>query len=66
MVNQLKTLAEYQEAIATKGKLVVVDFTATWCPPCQRIGPIFVAIAEEHGDAVLMVKVDVDENAEGA
>ena len=66
MVKSLATLAEFNETIATKDKLVVVDFTATWCPPCQRIGPIFVSIAEELGDAVVMVKVDVDANAEAS
>ena len=66
MVKTLATLAEYQETIKTEGKLVVVDFTASWCPPCQMIGPKFVAMAEEHGDSVVMVKVDVDDNADAA
>ena len=65
MVAQLKTKAEFDQCLADAGdKLVVVDFTATWCPPCQMIGPKFVALAEELGDAVVMVKVDVDENGE--
>merc|ERR1712086_413705 len=67
MVKQLKTLAEFDEIkSASADKLVVIDFTATWCPPCQMIGPKFVAMAEEFGDAVIMVKIDVDENAEAA
>jgi thioredoxin len=44
---------------------VVVDFTATWCGPCQRIAPVFTALAEENPE-VCFVKVDVDENEEVA
>ena len=63
-VPQLKTKAEFDEALKAAGdKLVVVDFTATWCGPCQRIAPVFVKMAEEMGD-VVFVKVDVDENDE--
>jgi len=40
---------------------VIVDFTATWCGPCQRIGPEFVKMAEQYPDCVF-VKVDVDDN----
>ena len=65
----LADLAAFNAAIeATKngGKPLVIDFTATWCPPCQRIGPIFAAKATEYADSLVLKKVDVDANAEAA
>merc|ERR1711924_510893 len=63
-VEMLKTKVDFDAAVAGD-KLVVVDFTASWCGPCQRIAPIFAKLAEEMPD-VVFVKVDVDENEETA
>ncbi|CAA7024528.1 unnamed protein product [Microthlaspi erraticum] len=41
-------------------KLVVIDFTATWCPPCRFIAPVFVEMAKNNLDVVFF-KIDVDE-----
>merc|ERR1712232_135711 len=59
----LSNKAEFDELIANESKLVVIDFTATWCPPCRMIGPIFAKMADENPD-VAFVKVDVDEMAD--
>ena len=42
------------------GRLLAVDFTATWCGPCQQIGPRFEAMAAEWPN-VVFAKVDVDD-----
>ncbi|CAG9575539.1 unnamed protein product [Danaus chrysippus] len=58
--------AHFQSEMANAGtKLVVVDFTATWCPPCQRIAPFFEQLPAQFPRAVFL-KVDVDRCAETA
>ena len=46
--------------LLTKHARIIVDFTATWCGPCKRIGPVFEKLASET-KGLTFVKVDVDE-----
>ena len=41
---------------------MIVDFSATWCPPCQQLKPIFEKLAEDFRGRIDFVTVDVDEN----
>ncbi len=43
---------------------VLVDFWATWCNPCRMQAPILHEFAEEMGEKVKILKVDVDVNQE--
>ena len=46
-------------------KIVVIDFSASWCGPCKMIAPLYEQLSEQV-DNVIFVKVDVDENPETA
>merc|ERR1712243_329195 len=43
------------------GKLVVVNFSATWCGPCKRMAPIFEAMSSRFFHRVVFLTVDVDD-----
>jgi len=40
----------------------VVDFFATWCPPCKMLAPVFAKVSEEYGNKLGFYKVNIDEN----
>lgn len=43
---------------------VLVDFSATWCGPCQRQYPLVEKFAKEYGDKIKVCKIDIDDAPE--
>lgn len=43
-----------------RGKVVLVDFWATWCPPCQALMPELQGLAETYAEHLEVVAVSVD------
>jgi thioredoxin 1 len=48
--------------ILNSNQIVLVDFFAVWCGPCKMLAPILKDVKEELGNAIKIVKIDVDKN----
>jgi thioredoxin 1 len=56
------TDADWNTEVLAADKPVLVDFWAEWCGPCRMVSPIVDEIAAEQGEALKVVKLNVDEN----
>ncbi|MFB6617453.1 thioredoxin family protein [Streptomyces sp. NPDC085524] len=48
------------EVLEERGRPVLVEFTADWCPPCRQLAPVLSAVAAEEADRLKVVQLDVD------
>ena len=54
------TTATFDEVVAGSDRPVLVDLWAEWCGPCHALAPVLDEVDELTGDALRIVKVDVD------
>ena len=60
------TDTNFQADVLEADTPVLVDFWAPWCGPCRMVAPVLEEIAGEKGDALKIVKLNVDDNQQTA
>src|SRR5688572_17311433 len=53
---------EFQTSVLDSETPVLVDFWAEWCVPCHMVSPVVEEIGQEKGEALKVVKLNIDEN----
>ena len=61
MQNLAVTDSNFESEVLNSKGLVIVDFWAVWCFPCQMLGPVIEEIASENTN-IKVFKLNVDEN----
>ncbi|MFW6303285.1 MAG: thioredoxin family protein [Candidatus Sumerlaeota bacterium] len=65
VVQDVEGKKAFQKALKDN-TLVLVDFHATWCPPCKKLKPTIHSLAKKYEGKVAVIAVDTDKNAEVA
>ena len=55
--------SNYNDVLA-QNKPMVLDFWATWCGPCRKVGPTIQELADEYEGQVIVGKVNIEEEAD--
>lgn len=63
MLLHLKT-NDFDKEVLQSSQPVLVDFSATWCGPCQMMGPVMEKLAGDFEGKAKVAKVDIDENSD--
>ncbi len=61
LVTQLNE-GNYESFVATRDRLVVIDFYADWCGPCRQLSPVLESIVQDHGSRMLVGKLDIEQH----
>ncbi len=61
MSKEIHSAADFEKEIINYKGYALVDFWATWCPPCRMMAPVLESAEQQLGDKINFVKVDVDE-----
>ena len=55
--------SNYDELLA-QGKPMVIDFWATWCGPCRKVGQTIQELADQYEGQAIIGKVNIEEDAD--
>lgn len=61
MITELHSADDYAKEIANHKGFALIDFWATWCPPCRMLAPVMEKAEQEFGQKINFTKADSDE-----
>ena len=64
MSSQAVTDKDFENEVINSDTPVMVDFWAEWCGPCKSLSPLVDEVANEMGEKVKVVKVNIDDSPE--
>mgnify|MGYP000373350851 CR=1 FL=1 len=59
-VTKIESLEALEKVVKESSKVVVADFWATWCKPCELMNPEMETLAEDMKDDIEVVTIDVE------
>jgi thioredoxin len=64
MVTKKIDKKNFQEEIVDSKIPVIIDFWASWCGPCQMMGPVFEELSKDYKEKLKFTKISTEEEQE--